>query len=109
MTNPLNDSDIQLALQTLNQCTEQSWEVNDKKLYKSFTFNNFITAFSFMNRVALYAEKNNHHPEWFNIYNRVDIALTTHDAGGISQKDFDLAHCIEQSIDIPTHTHNSKK
>ncbi|MGF1544024.1 MAG: 4a-hydroxytetrahydrobiopterin dehydratase [Parvularculaceae bacterium] len=62
---------------------------------KSFKFKDFIHAWGFMNRVALLAEKADHHPEWFNVYNRVDIVLTTHDADGLSARDVDLARGIE--------------
>ena len=55
----------------------------------------FNEAFGFMARVAVMAEKMNHHPEWFNVYNRVDVTLTTHDAGGVTQKDVDLAKAME--------------
>jgi 4a-hydroxytetrahydrobiopterin dehydratase len=62
---------------------------------KKFKFKNFSEAFSFMTRVALLAEQHNHHPEWFNVYNRVDITLTTHDANGVTIKDLTLAKLIE--------------
>ena len=62
---------------------------------KSFKFKDFNTAFGFMTRIALAAEKADHHPEWFNVYNRVDITLTTHDAGGLSARDVALAEVIE--------------
>lgn len=65
---------------------------------RSFKFADFTEAFAFMTRVALHAEKADHHPEWFNVYNKVDIVLTTHDAGengGLSQRDVDLANVIE--------------
>ena len=58
---------------------------------KSFKFPDFVAAFAFMTRVALVAEKMNHHPEWFNVYNRVDVTLSTHDCGGISSLDVELA------------------
>ncbi len=61
---------------------------------KSFTFKSFSQAWGFMSRVALAAEKMNHHPEWFNVYNRVDITLSTHDLGGLSERDLDLAKRI---------------
>ena len=70
------------------------WSVIDGKLQRTFTFSSFITAFGFMASVALLAEAMNHHPEWSNVYNRVTIALTTHDAGGISSLDFALAKQI---------------
>lgn len=62
---------------------------------KSFKFKNFSQAFAFMTQVAFLAECQNHHPEWFNVYNRVDISLTTHDAGGVTLKDLTLAKLIE--------------
>ena len=67
------------------------WELRQEKLYQAFSFGDFVAAFGFMTSVALEAEAMNHHPEWSNVYNRVEIALTTHDAGGISEKDFILA------------------
>ena len=62
---------------------------------RQFKFADFIAAFGFMTRVALLAEKADHHPEWCNVWNRVDIVLTTHDAGGLSERDVKLAHAIE--------------
>jgi 4a-hydroxytetrahydrobiopterin dehydratase len=62
---------------------------------KTFTFADFNEAFGFMTRVAIAAEKADHHPEWFNVYNRVEITLTTHDAGGLSKRDIALADFIE--------------
>ena len=64
---------------------------------KSFKFDDFNAAFGFMSRVALAAEKADHHPEWFNVYNRVEITLTTHDAGGLSERDVALARFIEDA------------
>lgn len=63
---------------------------------KEFRFKDFNAAFGFMSRVALYAERHDHHPEWVNIYNRVDVTLTTHDAGGVTDKDVALAHFMDQ-------------
>ncbi len=62
---------------------------------RAFTFRDFSEAFAFMTRVALQAEKADHHPEWSNVYNRVTIALTTHDAGGLSARDLDMARAID--------------
>ena len=74
------------------------WKIieDGKKIKKTFKFNSFIEAFSFMSKVAIYAEKKDHHPEWSNVYNKVEICLTTHDAGGITEKDVDLINFIEK-------------
>jgi 4a-hydroxytetrahydrobiopterin dehydratase len=63
---------------------------------KEFRFKDFNAAFGFMARVALHAEKADHHPEWFNVYNRVDVTLSTHDSGGVTDKDVELAHFMDQ-------------
>lgn len=63
---------------------------------KSFKFADFNAAFGFMTRVALLADKMDHHPEWSNVYNRVEVTLTTHDAGGVSQNDIDMAKAMER-------------
>lgn len=73
----------------------KNWTINDGKLYRKIKFDNFISAFSFMTHIAIHSEKLNHHPEWKNIYNQIEIWLTTHDAKGISKKDFDLAKLID--------------
>jgi 4a-hydroxytetrahydrobiopterin dehydratase len=70
---------------------------------RSFKFADFNAAFGFMSRVALLAEKQDHHPEWFNVYNRVDITLSTHDAGGLSQRDIALARAIDAVSRGPSH------
>ncbi len=62
---------------------------------KRFEFADFNRAFAFMTRVALLAEKMDHHPEWFNVYNKVDVTLATHDAGGVTQKDIDMARAMD--------------
>ncbi|MEZ5573947.1 MAG: 4a-hydroxytetrahydrobiopterin dehydratase [Halioglobus sp.] len=82
----LADSAIKTRLGEL-----RDWRLSDDKLYRRFVFQDFVEAFGFMSRVALLAETMNHHPEWSNVYNRVEIYLTTHDAGGITERDFTLA------------------
>ena len=72
------------------------WELAEGKLHKTFRFASFVQAFGFMASVALVAEAMNHHPDWTNVYNRVTIALNTHDVGGISALDFTLAKRIEE-------------
>jgi 4a-hydroxytetrahydrobiopterin dehydratase len=86
MATKLSDQEVQAQLKDLS-----GWELKDSKLHKAYKFKNFVEAFGFMTRGALEAEKLNHHPEWFNVYNRVVIDLTTHDAGGISDLDVALA------------------
>ena len=74
------------------------WTLRDDKLaiVRKFKFADFSQAFAFMTRVALIAEKRDHHPEWSNVYNWVEITLTTHDAGGLTQRDFDLAAQVDE-------------
>ena len=74
------------------------WAFKDGMLQRGFQFDNFIDAFSFMTKVAIWAEKLNHHPNWQNVYNKVHISLNTHDAGGITEKDFELARKIEACV-----------
>ena len=86
-------------LATNNQLDEftnnhTQWLLNNKKLRRELEFKDFTQAFDFMKQVALLAEKQNHHPEWSNSYNKVTIELTTHEAGGITEKDFELARLI---------------
>lgn len=70
------------------------WSVVNEKLHKEFEFEDFNHAFGFMSRASMYIEKINHHPEWFNVYNRLVVDLTTHDAGGITQNDVNLARFL---------------
>ena len=97
MVEKLTEQQIQDALATLNQdkSEEQTWAIVDDKLVKTFKFKSFIRAFGWMSQIAMWAEKLNHHPEWFNVYNRVEVKLTTHDADGISELDFKLAGKME--------------
>jgi 4a-hydroxytetrahydrobiopterin dehydratase len=71
------------------------WSVEAEKLHKEYKFANFVHAFGFMATSALVIEKMGHHPEWFNVYNRVTVDLTTHDAGGITAKDVELAKALD--------------
>ena len=69
----------------------QGWNVINGKLHRDFVFKDYVDAFGFMCRASIHIEKMNHHPEWFNVYNKISIDLTTHDAGGITQNDISLA------------------
>lgn len=72
----------------------EGWTVEDGGINRQFKFKSFSEAWAFMSRVAMAAEVANHHPEWSNVYNKVDIRLTTHDADGLTDKDIDLAETI---------------
>ncbi len=94
MTEHLSDTARQT---TLTPLLESGWEVVEDRdaIRKSYKFSNFIEAFGFMTRAAIWAEKWNHHPEWSNVYNRVDVVLTTHDVGGLSALDVKLARKMD--------------
>lgn len=79
---------------------ERGWSLSEdgKALLKTFKFANFSEAMAFMTRVAFEAESRNHHPEWLNVYNRVEVRLTTHDAGGLTGKDLGLARAMEAAL-----------
>jgi 4a-hydroxytetrahydrobiopterin dehydratase len=87
------ESEIQKVIAEL-----ESWTIEDGKLHREYRFRDFVQAFGFMSQVALLAERAAHHPEWFNVYNRVVVDLTTHEAQGITQKDFDLAREMEEIV-----------
>ena len=76
----------------------QGWKRAGAAISKTFTFKDFVAAWGFMTRVALLAEKRDHHPDWRNVWNKVEISLSTHDAGGISSLDFELASAIDRII-----------
>ncbi|MFS8147223.1 pterin-4-alpha-carbinolamine dehydratase [Rhizobium sp. R635] len=77
----------------------EGWTLNDtaSAISKTFKFSNFIEAFGFMTEAAITAEKLNHHPEWFNVYSKVEVTLNTHDAGGLTELDFKLARAMEKA------------
>jgi len=77
--------------------TLAGWTVAGGKLHREYRFADFVEAFGFMTRAALVAERMNHHPEWFNVWNTVRIDLTTHDAGGITARDFELAAAMQHA------------
>jgi 4a-hydroxytetrahydrobiopterin dehydratase len=87
----LSEKEIQQEVSRLD-----GWKVVGGKVNKAFEFGDFVQAFGFMTKVAIEAEKMNHHPEWFNVYNRVRIDLVTHDVSGISNYDIKLAKTIDR-------------
>jgi len=89
----LNEKDIQKKLEKL-----PNWEFLEDALETTLEFATFRDCFSIMTRIAFEVEAQNHHPEWFNVYNKLSIRLSTHDAGGVTEKDFKLAHTIEGII-----------
>jgi len=89
----LSQTDIDEELKSL-----PGWSVVNEKLHKEFQFDSFNQAFGFMTRAAMEIEKMNHHPEWFNVYNKITIELTTHDAGGITKNDVNLAKILNSLV-----------
>lgn len=89
----LSQADIEEELKNL-----PGWRVTNEKLHKEFQFESFNQAFGFMTRAAMEIEKMNHHPEWFNVYNRITIELTTHDVGGITKNDVNLAKILNSLV-----------
>ncbi len=89
----LSQTDIDEELKNL-----AGWSVVNEKLHKEFQFDSFNQAFGFMTRAAMEIEKMNHHPEWFNVYNKITIELTTHDAGGITENDVNLAGILNSLV-----------
>jgi len=90
----LNEKEIQDRMKDIDSV----WLLNGKFIHREILFKDFIQAFSFMTSVAIIAEKSNHHPNWKNVYNKVDIDLNTHDADGLTDKDFRLAREIDQIL-----------
>ena len=95
MIEPLSEAERADALDGLPE-----WDFDEARdaITRSLVFADFVEAFGFMTQVALMAEKANHHPEWRNVYNRVEILLTTHDAGGLSSRDIEMAQAIDAIV-----------
>lgn len=89
----LSNQEIDRELESL-----EGWKYEENALHTSFEFENFKEAFTLMTRIAFEAEAQQHHPNWTNVYNQLEISLSTHDAGGVTQKDFELARAIEQIV-----------
>ena len=88
--NKLAEPELRTALGQL-----PGWSMEQNKLHREYKFSDFAHAFGFMATAAVLIEKMNHHPEWLNVYNRVSVHLTTHDAGGITHNDVELAHILD--------------
>ena len=89
----LADIEIQDRLDKLT-----GWDRTGDAITREFVFNDFVSAFGFMSSAALIAEKMNHHPDWSNVYNKVTVKLSTHDVGGLSELDFELAEKLDQLV-----------
>lgn len=89
--------DVQMTRELLADLPAWTVDAGRGAISRSFRFQDFAQAFGFMSQMALVSEKMDHHPEWFNVYNRVDITLSTHDAGGLSERDIALARFIDQA------------
>jgi 4a-hydroxytetrahydrobiopterin dehydratase len=92
----LTDAEVRIGLQGL-----PGWALHNGKLHREYKFGDFSDAFGFMATCALLAQKQDHHPEWSNVFDRVVVDLTTHDAGGISALDFTLAAEMERAARLP--------
>lgn len=89
----LNEQEIEQKLENL-----EGWDYHDEAIHTSLEFENFKEAFSFMTLIAFEAEAQQHHPNWSNVYNTLSISLSTHDAGGLTEKDFKLAETINEIV-----------
>ena len=74
----------------------ENWAIEDNFIHKTFLFKDFIEAFAFLSKVAIVSEKLNHHPDWSGVYNKVVLQLSTHEAGGVTQKDIDFVKMVEE-------------
>ncbi len=90
-----------MSIQQIEASLEKlsDWQIKDDKLHRELKFKNFVQAWGFMTQAAMLAEQMDHHPEWFNVYSKVIIDLTTHEAGGISVLDIELAQKMDQIVD----------
>lgn len=93
MAELLSDEEIEERLEAIDD-----WVLNDEVIERTLEFGGFMEAIDFINRIAPLADEADHHPEIFNVYNTVELTLTTHDSGGLTDKDFDLAEQIEQLV-----------
>jgi 4a-hydroxytetrahydrobiopterin dehydratase len=91
----MNTQEAQQAFDLLQQQAQAPWQLQEDSLQTQWKFKDFVQAMAFMNAVAEVAERMNHHPEWSNVYNRVNVRLTTHDAGGLTHLDFALAQAMD--------------
>lgn len=98
MVDKLDGIQAREALAELNRIISEPWSLGEQSIYKQFKFKSFAAAFAFMGQVAEIAEAHNHHPDWSNSYNIVTIELSTHEAKGLSRRDFEMAHAIESLV-----------
>ena len=91
----MSTQEAQQAFAVLRQQAQAPWQLQEDSLQTQWKFKDFVQAMAFMNAVAEVAERMNHHPEWSNVYNRVNVRLTTHDAGGLTHLDFALAQAMD--------------
>ena len=99
----LSDQELSGSIKELS-----GWAVKNEKLHREFRFADFGHAMGFMTTAAVQIDKMNHHPEWFNVYNRVVVDLTTHDAGGITERDLKLARLLDSIYSTPFAASDSK-
>jgi 4a-hydroxytetrahydrobiopterin dehydratase len=95
MAERLSSEVIEARLEALNP-TGAGWENRGDRIARNFSFADFVTAFGFMAEIALIAERMNHHPDWSNVYGTVKVELSTHDAGGLTELDFELAQAMNE-------------
>ncbi len=94
MADTLSQAALREALASLEDWTMSA---GGNALQRTYRFSDFMAAFGFMGRVAVYADVVDHHPEWFNVYNRVDVTLTSHDAGGVTRRDIEMARFMDRA------------